>query len=79
MEGGSGVVGGAEDVLVGGEDEVVLEDAAEVGVAASGFDVEGVGCGGVDGEVEGHGEAEGVKARAKVGGGSGEPEVKGPG
>ena len=65
-----------QDVEVGGEDEVVFEPRAEFGVAAGGVDAEVLGGGGVDGEVERHGEAEGVEAGAEVGGGRGQAEVE---
>ena len=60
-----------ENAGVGGDDEVAFEAGAEGGVAAGGFDVEVLGGDGVDGEVERHGEAEGVEAGAEVGGGCG--------
>ena len=68
--------GVGQHVHVGGEDEVVFEAGAEVGVAAGGVDVEVLRDGGVDGEVEGHGQTEGVEAGAEVGGGRGQAEVK---
>ncbi len=52
---------------------------AEVGVAAGSVDVEVFGGGGVDGEVERHGQTEGVEAGAEVGGGCGQAQVKGLG
>jgi hypothetical protein len=61
--------GVGKDIDIGGEDEIVVDGGAELGVAAGGIDVEGAsgGYGGVDGQIEGHGKAERVKAGAEVG------------
>ncbi len=45
--------GGCQNVDVGGEDEIVFETGAEIGVTTARVDVEGIGKSRVDGEVEG--------------------------
>ena len=71
----------AEHVAVGLEDEVVGEcepQSSALRPVASIWEVVGRRFG-FDGEVERHGEAEGVEAGAEVGGGGGEPEADGCG
>jgi hypothetical protein len=70
--------GVGKDVDIGGEDEVVVEAGAKIGVTSGRVDVEVLGRSSVDSEIEGHGETEGVEAGAEVGGGCRKAEVEWP-
>jgi hypothetical protein len=77
MKTGSENANVGEDVDVGGEDQVIFELRAEIGVATASVDVEILSGGGVDGEVEGHRETDRVEARAEIGRGRRQAELKG--
>jgi hypothetical protein len=59
--------GVGEDIDVSGKDQIALDLATKGCIPTAGVDVEILSSGGVDGEVEGHREADRVKAGTKVG------------
>src|ERR1700761_2046589 len=59
-------LGVRQNVDIGRQDEVVFQLGAEIGVATGGIDMEAIGEGDVDGEIERHRETEGIEPRAKV-------------
>src|SRR6185437_10114630 len=66
----------SQNASVGREDEAVVSITAQVGVTPARVDTKRIGRHRVDGEIDRHRQAQGVEARTKVGGGSGQAKMQ---